>query len=81
MKKALFTLLAAASFGSTQAQIGPDPGFEGPEAYVTNYMCAKATPTGPVILYTGFGYINIADEKARCARLGGDQLFYGPPPG
>ncbi len=79
MKKTLLALsLAATASFSSLAQIAPDPGFELPEAYVTPYMCAKV---GPTILYSGYGYINIANERARCLSLGGDELFFGPPPG
>ncbi len=78
MKKLLLTLLIAGTTFGTQAQIAPDPCCTGPEAYVTPYMCARV---GPVILYSGFGYINIADERARCISMGGSELFYGPPPG
>ncbi len=86
MKKILLILLMATVSFSSQAQFGgPDPGFEGPEAYVTFYMCAQENPNpggSPIVLYSGFGYINIADEIALCDSQSTlrNTLFYGPPP-
>lgn len=84
MKKILLMVLMTVTSLSSQAQFGgPDPGFNGPEAYVTFYMCAQENPFGsPIILYTGYGYINIADEIAQCDSQSPlrNTLFYGPPP-